>query len=120
MFQLCYNISVAIHCSIYHLLLTIITGKLPKISYYHFEKDSLGNNFFNICNDKFIKTNYKNNVSNDCKRLIIKEYIDSLHNDEYFKNAISSARFPIFNGKEIIGNSNSYSVMSDFLDKNYK
>jgi hypothetical protein len=97
------------------LIMTIITGKMVKISPYHFDKQSDNNTFFNICSDKYIKINLTNNVSKSAKIKIIQEFISHLSKDENFTNPVNQAKFPIFNGSEIIGTSNYYSVIEDSL-----
>jgi len=116
MFQLIYNIISAIFYSIWSTALTIITGKLAKISPYHADKPLLhDNSMFDICSDKYIKTDTPRLVTDWCKERIIKDFINHLSKDDKFIIPVNDAKFPIFDGKEIIGESNVYSVMEDSL-----
>lgn len=78
MFQFIYNVTQSILVSLWMILLTIITGKLPKVSLYHFDKRAENGGAFDICSDKYIKTNDHSNVSKECKDIIINKYINSL------------------------------------------
>jgi len=120
MFQIIYNIITATFFAMWSIILTVITGKLSKVSPYHFDKQSEDNSFFNICNDKFKKINYPSNVSENCKIAIIRDFIDHLTEDKNFASNVNTVKFPIFNGKEIIGNSNLHSVISKSLNEYIK
>lgn len=115
MFQFIYNVIQSIFLSLWMILMTIITGKLPKISLYHFDKQAEYNSPFDVCSDKYIKTNYDSNVSNKCKHVIIDEYINSLSKNKKFSSVVSTIDFPIFDGKDIIGTQGYYNIMQDCL-----
>ena len=116
MFQFIYNVMQSISFSIWSIIMTIITGKMVKISHYHMEKNSLDNSAIDICSDKYIKTDKVHLVSEKAKKLIIEDFIEHLSTEGEFYNPVSRANFPIFDGNEIIGESNVYSVMYKCLD----
>jgi hypothetical protein len=64
------------------LILTIITGKLSKISVYH-TWNTTDTSIFNICSDEYIKTNFPSQVSDKCKKKIIQDFIDYIINLNY-------------------------------------
>lgn len=113
--QFFYNVCQSIFAFIWMLILTIITGKMSKISFYHFEQQSEDINFFDLCSDKYIKTNYAANVSNGCRENIIQQFIDDLSENEKFTSVVSGVEFPIFNGKAIVGSRSYYPVLQDCL-----
>jgi hypothetical protein len=113
MFRFIYNVNSTVISSVLFIILAIITGKMPKISVYHFDKGSHFNDLFDICSDTYIKTNSSKNVSDDCKMFIINEFIDYLHKQEEFKNVVSSINFPIFDGKEVIGDKGFYTTITE-------
>lgn len=67
-----------------------------------------------------VKISPYHNVNDKCKEIIIKDFIEHLTNDEYFMNPVNKAKFPIFDGESIIGNSNVYSVIEDSLKQYIK
>jgi hypothetical protein len=116
MFRYIYNVLHTVFFSLLSIFLAIFWGKIPKISAYHFGQHSHNNGVFDITDDDYIKTSLPRNVSNDCKKLIIQEFINYLHDKEEFRNVVSDINFPIFNGKKIIGNTSSYSVITEIND----
>ena len=102
MFQFIYNIIQSIVYSIWIIIMTIITGKMIKVSPYHFDKQSDNNGFFDICRDKYIKINHPSNVSDSCKKIIIADFIDYINRDEYFYSNANNTDFPIFSGSKIV------------------
>lgn len=116
MFQFIYNVFQSISFSIWSIIMTIITGKMVKISHYHLDKSYLDNNAFDICSDKYIKTDKERLVSEKAKKLIIEDFIAYLSTQTNFNIPVSKANFPIFDGDKIIGNSNVYSVMEECLE----
>lgn len=115
MFQILYNFITVIFFSIWSIILTIFTGKLPKISAYHWDRNSENNTSTDFCSDKYIKTNMCRNVSNECKQLIIEDFLSHLMKDEKFINPVHKAIFPIFDGKEIIGQTSVSTVIQKSL-----
>jgi hypothetical protein len=97
------------------ILLTIITGKMSKVSLYHFDNELENNGFFDICSDKYIKTNYFSNVSDKCKYAIISDFLSNLSRNKKFTSVVSTVSFPIFDGKEIIGTQGYYPILQDCL-----
>lgn len=95
--------------------MTIITGKMVKVSPYEFDGQKEDNTFFNICNDKLTKTNYPSNVSKNCKEIIIADFIDHLSRDTNFHYPTTKIEYPVFDGKEIIGIQTYYSVIQKSL-----
>jgi hypothetical protein len=115
MFQFIYNVTQSIFTSIWFIIMTIMTGKMVKVSPYSFDNQTEGNSFFNICSDRFKKTNYPSNVSDKCKELIISDFIHHLSGDSKFTAPTSSVEYPIFDGKEFIGTQSWHSVMKNSL-----
>lgn len=113
MFKFAYNIVATFLFSLLSMILVIVTGKQPKVSCYHNDLNSHNSDVFDICNDKYIKTNHQSNVSPDCKRLIIDEYLRWLGNDKKFTDIANGMDFPIHSGNEIIGTQSYFSVMDD-------
>ena len=118
MFQLLYNIIQSTFLSLYFIIMTIITGKLPKISLYHFDSSFKGHNGFNICSDKFIKENIPSEVSNEAKHKIIEDFIFSLAKEEQFHNIMCDIEFPLFNGKEVYGTTYYTNTLLTINDNN--
>lgn len=116
MFRFIYNVVQTVLISMWYTIMTIITGKMVKVSIYHFDSKKDDNTLFNVCNDKFKKTNYASNVSSECKKTIINNFIEHLVKDENFHNPLSDIEFPIFDGKEIIGNDSYLNVIQTSLD----
>jgi hypothetical protein len=56
MFQYIFNILITVFYSLWSLFLTIVTGKTPKVSVYHFSNGSHDSSMFMICSDEQIKT----------------------------------------------------------------
>lgn len=119
MFQLIYNITVTFAYSFWSIIMTIITGKMTKISPYHMDHHSFDCSPISICSDKYIKTNRPSLVSDEAKLRIIQDYIDNLASDPKFRHIMAEVDFPIFDGKEIIGSSNFHSEVMSHL-KTYK
>ena len=119
MFRFTHNVLQTVCFSIISIFLAIITGKMPKISVYHFDKRSRFNDLFYICSDTYIKTNSSKNVSDNCKMFIINEFIDYLHKQEEFKNVVSSINFPIFDGKEVIGDKGFYTTITEINEARF-
>lgn len=115
MFQFIYNVTQSIFTSIWFIIMTIVTGKMVKVSPYEFDWKKEDNTFFNICNDKFIKTNYDSNVSSKCKELIISDFIEHLSRDNNFHFPTTEIDYPIFDGKDIVGTQTYYSVIQKSL-----
>jgi len=116
MFQFIYNLNQTLFWSCWYIIMAIITGKMPKISPYHLDNNCLDNSFIDICSDKYQKIDKPSLVTQKAKELIINEFILHLTKDDKFmKPIIKGARFPIFNGEDIIGLSNVQSVMNDSL-----
>lgn len=121
MFQFIYNVLQSIFNLFWMILLTIITGKMSKISPYHFDRGLHDNGFFNICSDEFIKTNHPKNVSPYCKKLIIEKFLDEgLSKNKQFLNVTTTVSFPIFDGKEITGSMGCYSVIQNCIEEYIK
>lgn len=86
MFSFILNIIWATSCAIRDVVLTIITGKLSKISAYHLWHNSHDANPFEVCSDNFIKTQLPQNVSASCRVQIISEFLNtSLDNNTDIK-----------------------------------
>lgn len=121
MFKLIYNITSAFFFGIYCFILTIITGKKVKVSHYHNEDNLDGNTPFNICSDKFIKTQYASNVSIKAKREILEDFLSHLEKDKKITSITDDILFPTFNGKEVNGNRGFSPVLREsiqnYLDK---
>jgi len=113
MFKLIYNVFQTIGFSMFSISLSIVYGKMPKISAYHFNTSSQDNGVFDITNDKYIKTNSPDNVSGNCKRIIINEFINHLYSTNEFSNVIEDVEFPVFDGKEVVGNINFFTVVKN-------
>lgn len=120
MIQFIFNLTQVVVFSIWSIFLTFITGKLPKISAYHFDHATHHNSIFDICNDKYIKVNNSYVVSDLAKKKIISEFIDSLHKQEQFRNATSKTNFPMFDGVDIIGNRGFFSAIREQVDNYLK
>ena len=115
MIQIIYNIASALVTGIWFFILTVFTGKLPKISYYHFDHQTFNNSFFDVCSDKYKVINRNDMVHEDCQKRIIKDFLLYLQSDKNFKNPISEVDFPIFDGKHIMGSTNINGVMQKSL-----
>lgn len=120
MFEYCYNVMIIIIHGLWMLILTIITGKMSKISVYHFNERSHDNSFFDVCNEYYIKTNNPSMVTPKCKKQIIEDYISYLNTCKDFSNVISGIDFPIFDGVDIVGSQGHYPVMKKCLDEHIK
>lgn len=92
-------------------------GKLPKVSYYHwFKKGELytAKGIYNDVNHQVISVD---DVPTKIKQKIIDNYINSLYDNEVFKNNVASLDIPIFDGKEIIGNQCLYNVLREVKEQ---
>lgn len=118
--NLIHNIFTTLAYNVYSLIMTIITGKIPKVSAYHFDKTDYGNNVINICNDKNIKCDNVNYVSDKVKKKIISDFIHELSKDDKFNIPTSKINYPIFNGEKIIGHASWYSIVDTILNEKYK
>lgn len=118
MFKYLGNVIGTIGISLFTIIMTIITGKLSKISNYHLIHDSIEcDGPLDICSDKLIKTNFSSNVSINCQKSIIMDFIDSLNKNQRFKNPTSQVKYPIFNGQSLIGTQGYYPVLLKCLDE---
>jgi hypothetical protein len=115
MFKACYNISFSFIVSIHFMILTIITGKMSKISPYHFETNDHDNGVLDVCSDKYKQTHLPSNVSVACKELIINDFLTKLARYPKFDTQVGRINFPIFDGQEIIGTQGYYTVIQDCL-----
>lgn len=117
MFRLINNILFSFFYSIWSIFMTMVTGKLVKVSAYHSENSIFDSTVFNITNDKHIKIDQPYFVSEECKIRIIKYFIDHLERDENLTSPISDSncKFPMFDGSRIIGESNVHSVINKSL-----
>jgi len=99
------------------IIITIVTGKLSRVSPYDIVHDTIEyDSVFDITSDDLIKTNYPQNVSDSCKEIIIEDFIESLSKNPKFHNPTCHTSYPIFNGKEIIGNQGYYPVLLECLE----
>ena len=115
MIQAIWNIVVTIWANLFLTILSIITGKMPKVSVYDYVNDTFDCGAFGACNDKFLTVNRVDKIHKDCQKRIIQEFLTYLQGDENFKNPISDVDFPIFDGKEIIGTQSCYTVIQKSL-----
>ena len=120
MFRFIYNVVQVIFYCFWSLVLTVITGKMPKISPYHFDRQIRGDGMFDICSDKYIEDNTFSNASEDLKRRIIDDYILFLGKQDNFTNIVNPISFPIFDGRGIVGKRGYYPVMKEALTKYLK
>jgi len=120
MFRFIYNLFQSILFSAWFIVLIIITGKMSKISLYHFDRQIRGNGMFDVCSDQYIKDDSFSNVSDKLKKRIIEDYINFLSKDDNFENVVGSISFPIFDGRGIIGKRGYYPVMQETLRKYLK
>lgn len=117
MFQVIYNVVQAFSFSIWAIIMTIVTGKMVKISHYHIEKNSFDNSIFNICSDKYIKTDKMNMVTDAVKKQIINHFITHLSASKEFLNSTSDIEVPIFDGKDIIGTKGLFPLLDEEKEK---
>lgn len=117
MFRFIYNVWVTIAYSIWSILLSIITGKMPKISVYHSQNDgvSFEQTPINICSDKFKKVYRKDVVDDYTKQSIIEDFLSHLLNDKKFINPVNEVSFPIFDGKNLIGDQSVSFIIEESL-----
>ena len=117
MFQVIYNVVQAFSFSIWAIIMTIVTGKMVKISHYHMEKTSFDNGVFDICSDKYIKTDKVNMVTDVVKRQIINQFITHLSVSREFLSSTSDIKVPIFDGKDIIGTKGLFPLLNEEKEK---
>lgn len=86
MFSFIFNVLLSIVYGFHSIIMTLITGKLCKISTYHHYHNSHDANPFEVCSDNFIKTQLPQNVSASCRVQIISEFLNtSLDNNTDIK-----------------------------------
>jgi hypothetical protein len=117
MFQVIYNVVQSFSFSVWSIIMTIITGKMVKISHYHLDKDCFNNNAFDICSDKYIKTDKMNMVTDAVKKQIINHFIAHLSASKEFLNSTSDIKAPIFDGKDIIGTKGLFPLLDEEKEK---
>lgn len=118
MIRFIYNLIYTIFYSIWCIIITIITGKMSKVSAYHSERQLHDVSLIDVTDDMHIKTNNTSLVTNEAKEKIISDFIEHLINDDNFTNPINETNFPIFNGSEIIGSTTVNNIINKSL-KNY-
>jgi len=101
-------------------ILTLVTGKLSKVSPYHLDRATGNHGLTGICSDQFIKTDDVRLVSARCKRTIIQEFISELSTYDDFANVVSDIDFPLFDGKEVYGATRYNSVIQNCLNQYIK
>jgi len=92
-------------------------GKLPKVSMYHWDKNSTIYTTKDIYEDINCQVKTIDDVPTKIKHKIIDNYINSLFKDEVFKNNVASIDIPLFDGKEIIGVRGISYVLNDVKEK---
>ena len=115
MFRLIYNVCTSFSLSIWFILMSIITGKISKVSIYHMGK--FGISPFDVCSEKYIKIENSDFVDSYTKEEIIRKFINHLSKDEKFSNVVDGIDFPIFDGVEITGSTNFNDVISKSLNE---
>ncbi len=75
MFNFIFNVLLSVVYGLWSIIMTLVTGKLCKISTYHSYHNSHDANPFEVCKDRYIKTQYPTNVSVTCKRQIISDFL---------------------------------------------
>lgn len=92
-------------------------GKLPKVSYYHWNKNQFLYTTKGIYNDINHQVISVDDVPTKIKHKIIEDYIESLGNDNVFKANVNPIDIPIFNGRKVIGVRGIYSLLNDIKEK---
>jgi len=111
--QLLLNLLSWWHISLLSLLGILWYGKLPKISMYHFVEHSPMYKTKDMFEDKNIQVFKEEQVPTHIKERIINTYIDELFTNESFKANVSIIGIPIFDGKDIVGNSGINPVLQE-------
>jgi len=109
MIKIIANIIMSVGYSIISIITTIITGKLVKVSPYHFVKGE--GEFYNLASDKHEKVKNISLVSERVIEHIIDNYIKELGGNENFENVVINVEFPIFDGNRVIGHRGYYPVL---------
>ena len=104
MFNLICNITMSVITSIWFIYLTIVTGKMSKVSIYHFIKEPVNSNFYDICGDEYIKATKQSQLSNECKETTIKRFLLHLEATEGYNNSGSTHKIICNSFKDYIHN----------------
>lgn len=121
MFNLFLNLILMLWYSISSILLTIITGKLPKISPYHLL------NHYDYSGIDLIKSTYIDRysqvdaldlVSDATKKRIIDNFIHDISKDRIIHPSLLENSIPIYEGNKNIGNMSYVSALKEFNEKN--
>lgn len=108
------NIYLFISYTIYNFFFMILWyGKLPKVSVYHQSKLSYENK--NIFENEYIQSDYVK--SNKTKAIGADEFVSFLFENDKFSNNLLDVNIPIFDGKEIVGNMSTGSLIFEILEK---
>ena len=94
--EVLHNILSAFYVAGWMFIVSLFTGKMPKVSVYHFEKYS-DSTLFDVTSDKYIKTDRPDLVTDECKKRIIEEYIDQIKTDPVFYEKCKDLNFKVIN-----------------------
>lgn len=121
MFNLALNIIFILWYSIFTIILTIITGRLPKISPYHLINhydytaiDLIKSTYL----DRYRKVDALDLVSDATKKRIIDNFIHDISKDRIIHPCLLENSIPIYEGNKSIGNMSYVSALKEFNEKN--
>ena len=108
--KLILNIIIFIFESLMMFFEVLWYGKLPKVSVYHrfkhsslFERSEVYNNVNSqVFSEKCVPTHIK--------QRIIEKYITDLYNNQDFQTNIRNISIPLFDGKEVVGETTVYNI----------
>lgn len=119
--QFILNLFIWLQYSIQTLFMTLITGKLVKVSAYHCW--NLENHVPNTWKDYFDKNWQSDNtdISNKKRERIEKEFLNRIRASKTYKESFNNMNIPILNNiGEKIGTESIISVLEKCLSENYK
>ena len=101
-----FNLSIISFCGI------LWYGKLPKVSFYHWTFNRSLYTTKDIYNDVNCQCISVTDVPTRVKQKIIENYIDSLFDNDKFRNNVASIDIPMFDGKDIMGSESIVNVLN--------
>jgi hypothetical protein len=114
MFRFIGNVFMAFDYSCWSFVMTVITGRLATISPHKLIEDGDAYSW-NLCSEKHIKAQYIADVDVRVKEQIIRKFVAHL-GDSQFDVVIKDVSFPIFDGKDVIGEQGYYPVLNKEID----